>query len=98
MLKDKRIRTLIMAIFTLTFAFTVALSPAAALGGLFQEQPPVQPPGDGDIIIVPDTGRDTNIFVDNWLLLVIIGIVLLLVIVALAARGGGTTIVERDRD
>jgi hypothetical protein len=75
-----------LAVFSLMFASPVGLVTAAA--GVIQEPgDPVDPPDD-PVIVVPDTGEDTNIFIDNWLLWVILGIVLLVLLVALLARGG----------
>jgi hypothetical protein len=84
------IKNLVLGSFTLALMFMVVVSPAAALG-IFQDDPvpPVDP--DPPDIIIPDTGDQTNIFVDNWLLFVILGLIVLVLLVALVARGGGST-------
>lgn len=89
MKRKNLLKNVLLGMFTLAFAFTVLVSPAAALG-IFQEEPPIVDPDPPDVII-PDTGDQTNIFIDNWLLFIILGIILLVLLVALVARGGGST-------
>jgi hypothetical protein len=90
MKRKNLVKNVVLGLFTFLLAFTVVLSPAAALGIFQDPEPPVVDPDPPDVII-PETGNQTNIFVDNWLLFVILGMILLVLLVALVARGGGST-------
>jgi hypothetical protein len=94
MSKQELLRSLMVFVFGLTVFSLMVASPlgmlTAAAGAMQEPGDPIDPPDD-PIIIVPDTGEDTNIFVDNWLVWVILGIVLLVLLVALLARGSGGT-------
>jgi surface polysaccharide O-acyltransferase-like enzyme len=92
-MNDKKIfRYITFTILSLTVLFLMMASPALAFSpmaaGLFQVTPP--PVDDDPIVIIPETGEQTNIFLDNWFLFAILGIILLVLLVALVARGGTT--------
>jgi hypothetical protein len=76
---------LVLAMLGVVFGAAGMVSPAFA-----QDNDPVPPPdpGNGDIVIIPDTGTDNDpgLF-SGWTLLIILGVVIVVLLIALVARG-----------
>jgi hypothetical protein len=82
---------LILAVLGIAFGAVGVVSPVLA-----QENDPVPLPdpgnGDGDVVIIPDTGsqqEDPGLF-SFWTILIILGVVIVVLLIALLARGSSS--------